>query len=356
MGDEATYEMCWDCKFCGQKKLLGLTHRFCAGCGAPQDPASRYFPPDDEKVAVKDNPFVGADVVCPACKQPMSRAATCCTNCGSPIDKGAQVALRADVVVPDGFAAPSPASPGGATGFAAGRYGPDALPPAGAAPAAKKPFPTVLAIVGALVAVVIVVVLVMLFWKRESSLEVTAHAWERSIAIERFDTGKKTVWCDERPPGGRELSRRKEQRGSTQVKDGETCQTRKKDNGNGTFKEIRECQPKFKSEPLMSERCELEITEWRTARSLAEKGASLAEAPRWPAVTLARPGSCIGCEREGARSEKYTVKFVDTRSKATEASCDLPQARWATFAKGSKWKGNVRVLTGGVDCDGLTRQ
>src|SRR3954471_10567574 len=164
--EEATYEMCWDCKYCGQKKLLGLTHRFCAGCGGPQDPAARYFPPDNEKVAVKDNPFVGADVTCPACKQPMSLAAKCCTNCGSPIDKGAQVALRADVVVPDPGAA---AHFAGGDAFAAGRYGPDALPPPGApaAAAAKKPFPTVLAIIGGLAVVIVAVVLVMIFWKRE---------------------------------------------------------------------------------------------------------------------------------------------------------------------------------------------
>ena len=60
MVEESTFEMLWDCKFCGQKKLLGLTHRFCAGCGAPQDPAARYFPADHEKVAVKDSPFVGS--------------------------------------------------------------------------------------------------------------------------------------------------------------------------------------------------------------------------------------------------------------------------------------------------------
>jgi hypothetical protein len=353
--EEATYEMCWDCKFCGQKKLLGLTHRFCAGCGGPQDPASRYFPPDNEKVAVKDNPFVGADVACPACRQPMSRAAKCCTHCGSPIDKGVQVALRADVVVPDAGAA---LHGGGVDAFSAGRYGPDALPPPGApaVPAAKKPFPTVLAIALALAVVVIAVVLVMIFWKRESALEVTGHSWERSVAIERFDTGKKTAWCDERPSGARELSRRKEQRGTNQVKDGETCQTRKKDNGNGTFKEVRECQPKFKSEPILSDRCDFEVTEWRAARTVAERGASLSDAPRWPAVAIARPGTCIGCEREGARSEKYIVNFKDTKSKGADATCDLPEARWATFAKGSKWKGKVRVLTGGIDCDGLTRQ
>lgn len=97
MSDDPVYEMLWDCKFCGQKKLLGLTHRFCAGCGAPQDPAARYFPPDDEKVAVLDHPFVGADLACPACKQPMSRAAKCCTHCGSPIDRGPAAASAASV-------------------------------------------------------------------------------------------------------------------------------------------------------------------------------------------------------------------------------------------------------------------
>ncbi len=78
--------------------------------------------------------------------------------------------------------------------------------------------------------------------------------------------------------------------------------------------------------------------------------------PRWPAVVLARPGACIGCEREGARSEKYTVNFIETKTKGDGGSCDLPEARWSTFPKGSKWKGKVRVLTGGIDCDGLTRQ
>ena len=32
-GDEPVYEMLWDCGYCGHKKLLGLTHRFCANCG-----------------------------------------------------------------------------------------------------------------------------------------------------------------------------------------------------------------------------------------------------------------------------------------------------------------------------------
>lgn len=372
---EAVYEMIWDCKYCGQKKLLGLTHRFCAGCGAPQDPAARYFPPENEKVAVHDHPFVGADVACPACKQPMSRAAKCCTNCGSPIDKGVEVARRADVVVPPGGAQgygyghghghghAQGGAPGGLTGesaFAAGRYGPDAAPTPmnmAATPAAKKSFPVVLAVVGAVVGLLVMLVLVAVFWKREGVFEVTGHTWERSIAVERFDVGRRTAWCDDRPPGGRELSRRREQRSTKQVRDGETCQTRKKDQGNGTYKEVRECQPKYRSEPVYSDRCEFEVTEWRTARTLAERGTSPTDPPRWPAVVLVRPGTCLGCEREGPRSEKYTVKFVDTKGKpGDDASCDLPEGKWSTFAKGSKWRGKVRVLTGGVECEALVRQ
>lgn len=341
--NEAVYEMLWDCKFCGQKKLLGLTHRFCAGCGAPQDPASRYFPADSEKVAVNDHVFVGADVACPACKQPMGRAAKCCTNCGSPIDQGVEVARRADVVVGPGG--------GGGNAFAAGRYGPDALPPP-----EKKGFPTLLVILGGAAAVIVAVLLVVVLWKREGVFDVTGRAWERTIAVERLDLGRRTAWCDERPAGGRELSRHSERRSTTQVKDGETCQTRKKDQGNGTFKEVRECQPKFKSQPVMSDRCEFEVTDWKTARVLAERGTSLKEPPRWPAVSLSRVGSCVGCEREGARTEKYTVQFSDTKKKSDAPSCDLPEAKWSTFTMGTKWKGKVRTLTGGVDCDALIRQ
>lgn len=337
MEQEATYEMFWDCKFCGQKKLLGLTHRFCAGCGAPQDPNARYFPPDNEKVAVEDHPLCGADVACPACKQPMARAAKCCTNCGSPIDKGVEVARRADVVVPD---------PGTTPFGTAGVFPP---------PPENKGFPTLLVVLGAIAAVVITGILVAVFWKRDGVFEVTSHAWERNIAIERFEPVRRSEWCDSKPIGAREISRRKEQRSTKQVQDGETCQTRKKDNGNGTFKEVRECKPKYKSEAVYDDKCEIEVTEWRTARTLTAKGSSPSDPPKWPAVTLGQPGTCIGCEREGARTQKYTVIFLDPKSKK-DGSCELPESRWSTFAKGSKWKGKIRVLTGGIDCDALVKQ
>jgi hypothetical protein len=332
---DQVFEMLWDCKYCGQKKLLGITHRFCAGCGAPQDPNARYFPPDHEKVAVQNHPYVGADVACPACRQPMARAAKCCTNCGSPIDRGAAVALRPDVVVPPaGTALPSYAG--------------------GAAPAKPKSSSAwIFALVGGVLFVIVTTILVAVFWKREGVFQVSGHTWERSIAVERYDVVRKSVWCDDTPAGARVLSRRREQRGTTKERDGETCGMRKKDLGNGSYKEVKECTPKYKDVPVMADKCDVEVTEWRPARTAVEKGGSLAETPRWP-VSRASGGICVGCEREGARTERYTVKFVDAKSQ-TEATCDLPEARWSTYAKGSKWKGHVRVMTGGLDCDNLGR-
>ncbi len=347
--NEAVYEMFWDCRYCGQKKLLGLTHRFCAGCGAPQDPNARYFPPDHEKVAVKDHPYVGADVACPACKQPMSRAAKCCTNCGSPIDKGVEVARRADVVVPGPGMMPYGGMPYGAM--------PHGVTPLGmaAAPAPKKSNALLFGILAAVGLLFVIGILVVIFWKREGVFEVTAHSWERNITIERYDVVRKSVWCDDKPIGARELSRRREQRGTKKERDGEICQMRKKDQGNGTYREVKECSPKYKDVPQMADRCEIEVNEWRIARTLTEKGASPKDPPRWPNVNLARGGTCLGCEREGARTERYSLELRDTKNNS-DASCDLPEKQWASFAKGSKWKGKVRVVTGGVDCEALVPQ
>jgi hypothetical protein len=61
-GDGKVYEMLWDCKFCGTKKLLGKTHRFCPN--RRPAPIRRYFPAD-RKVVVQDRVFVGADKSAP---------------------------------------------------------------------------------------------------------------------------------------------------------------------------------------------------------------------------------------------------------------------------------------------------
>src|SRR6185436_16014491 len=90
--------MLWDCKFCGTKKLLGLTHRHCPSCGAPQNAAERYFPSDSEKVRAEDHEYAGSDVVCGHCGDANSRKAQHCGGCGAPLEGAKDIARRADQV------------------------------------------------------------------------------------------------------------------------------------------------------------------------------------------------------------------------------------------------------------------
>jgi hypothetical protein len=239
---EKTYEMLWDCKYCGQKKLLGVTHRFCASCGAPQDAAARYFPSDEEKVAVQDHQFVGADLRCPACGSWNSRSANCCTQCGGPIAAGQEARVRADQVRREGERFGGESIQDARRDFAP--------PPGTAALQAQKKGPGVLiAVLAAAGLVVVGLVAALVFWKKAATLEVAGHTWERTVDIEVFGPVRKSAWCDELPSGARELGRHKEKRSTKKIPDGEDCQTRRKDQGDGTFKEIRECKPKYRESP-----------------------------------------------------------------------------------------------------------
>ena len=253
---EKTYEMFWDCRFCGQRKNLGLTHRHCPGCGAPQDPTARYFPSDAEKVAVEDHPYVGADVQCPACRFANSRNSRCCASCGSPLAAGQGVALRREQVggsfagetVADARRELGGAAAAPAQGFPAHAAGMGAPP--------KKPFPWVFV----LVPLVLFVLgfggcLYVVFKTRPGELEVRARTWERTVEVERNELERVTAWCDAVPAGSRVVSKRRAQRGTEKIPDGETCTTRRRDQGNGTFKESRECTPKYKDKPVYDEQC-----------------------------------------------------------------------------------------------------
>jgi len=320
---EKTYEMLWDCRYCSQKKLLGLTHRFCAGCGAPQDATKRYFPKEHEKVAVQDHPYAGADVQCPACNAWNSRRAAHCTHCGGPLTTGKQAPLRVE--------------PG--------------IVPSGQPSAKKDTSPLVWVLVVTLVGVV-GLVMVLAFWKRGGAFEVTGRTWERSIEIERFGPVRDSAWCDQLPNGARVVSRHQEPRSTKKTPDGQTCTKKKKDNGDGTYKEITECSPKYKEEPVMGEKCDIDVDQWKPARTVSATGVAKDE-PKWPLLEVKQRGACIGCEREGKRKESYGVALREATS-GKESRCSFDNAaRWGAFKDGARFEGKIAVVTGSLDCDSL---
>lgn len=333
MSDD-TYEMLWDCKFCRTRKLLGLTHRHCPVCGAPQNAAERYFPSDDEKVRVADHQYVGRDVVCRHCGTYNSRISKHCRDCGAPTDEGKDAP-----VLPD---QPELAIHPTRSGSHAKRAAPARRT------ATRRPFRTLM--IWCVVLAVLGGVAAFFLWKKEQTFEVMGHAWDRRIEIERFGPVRQSSWCDQIPAGAREVRRHREVRRQEQVPDGETCTTRKVDQGDGTFREVKDCKPRYRTRDVEDYRCDYEINRWVTARSVDAKGRGTTPAPSWPDVPQLRNCSQTGCERLGARRETYTVQLAGPNG---ETSCDVDQRRWSNMRVGDRLRAKVRVVGGSVDCSSL---
>jgi hypothetical protein len=197
------------------------------------------------------------------------------------------------------------------------------------------------------------VVVLLLVWKREDKFVVAHHAWKRSVSVERFGPERQSSWCDRMPAIASDISRHRERRGSKQVPAGEDCRTRKKDRGDGTFVETQECAPKYRDEPVYDEKCDYAVVKWSTLRQETAEGKASDDAPRWPAVMLTRAGcTAVGCEREGARTETYTVVFQDARGE--QYRCDFDQTAWSSFRDGASYSGKLRALLGSLDCSSLS--
>ncbi len=316
-----TYEMLWDCPACQTTGLLGLTHRYCPHCGAAQDPTKRYFPADDQKVAVENHRYVGADRLCPACGSPGSAIAQYCGGCGSPMADGKTVTTRPDEAEgPDGQFRPVNPAP----------------------PPAKRGIPGWTWKLGG-VLVLILLASVAWFWKREAVVTVASHSWERRIDIEVFRQVSETAWCDEKPADAYHVHSYRAQRSTREIPDGQTCHTVRHDNGDGSFSESESCQTRYRSEPVYSDRCDYTVDRWRVDRAVSASGLGIQPDPVWPAVTLRQPGMCLGCDREGAHHEHYIVELARTDG-GKPWHCDLPQAQWTAMADASRWQVQVRTL------------
>jgi hypothetical protein len=338
--DEKTYEMLWDCRFCGQKKNLGLSHRCCPGCGAPQDPSARYFPSDAEKVAAEDHPYLGADVLCPACRHANSRNSKCCSQCGGPLAAAQQVAVRADQV---GQLFAGETAQDAKREFAA---------PVPTATPARKPGSPLAWIVPLAIVALIAVMLFVVFRKRDGAFVIADKSWDRTVDVEQRALVRTSEWCDSMPAGSVAVARHREQRSTKQVPDGQTCATRRKDQGNGTFKEVRECTPKTKTEAVMDDKCDYNAEAWKPARTAKAHGGDK-DPPAWPATSLARSGCvAIGCEREASRTETYAADVREAKTGA-KSSCKFDVAQWSRLHVGDPVVGRIGAVTKSVDCDSI---
>lgn len=333
--NEKTYEMQWDCEYCDAKKLLGKTHRHCPNCGAQQNPDKRYFPTDEEKVAVENHQYVGADKACRSCQAPNSAITKFCTNCGAAMDDAAEVNKvdDSDEQAMDFTSASSP-------------------PPT---PSNKRRLGIIIAVSVLLAAIGAVIAIFLV--DQDVRLTVKSQTWQREIQIERFTKVKETKWCNAMPIKAYHISRSKEIRSHEKIPDGQDCKTKRVDQKDGTFKEKQVCTTKYKKKPVYDNKCRYTIDKWKAFRSVTAKGDSKTP-PNWPKVELHNsPASAtigisrLGRQRQGKRISTYKVSLAANDGKSHE--CKFEETKWSTFKKGSKWTGESGMLTGNVDCDSL---
>ena len=339
--DQGTYQMLWDCPYCGTKALLGLDHRHCPACGSAQDEGARYFPTDENRIAVADHVYHGADNDCPACSTPNAAIAKHCVNCGSPMDEAAQVKLKEEPE-PE----PDPKERNRKRRRKKKKNQEDAA-------GKKKKGLGVAGLIGCFGLLIIIVVLVAIFWKKPVAIEVAGHAWERSVQIEQFGPKQDAAWCDQMPSDAYAVSRREEVRDHDEVPDGQTCTTKRRDNGDGTYTEYQDCKPKTKRVPVYDSKCSFTVDRWQPSRK-PTVGGDLDDARAWPEVKLSKTGECVGCEREGRKAQTYTVRY--TSVDGDTFTCDWPEAKWAGLQVGSRWTGKVGVMTKSMDCGSLAPQ
>lgn len=342
MPESRAYEMLWDCGYCAAKKLLGKSQKFCPQCGAPQDPKTRYFPDEQDKVEVTGHRYEGADKICPACQSPNGALAEFCGRCGGPLSAAARAQRLQDQVRSED--AKFAASLSLRKQEAEQRKQPASAP--------AKPAPVKRVYVWVAVALVVVGIIAgLLLWTKQESVVVTGHYWRQAIQIERYGPVSDSAWCDEMPGAAYGVSRHQEIRSHRQVPDGQECHVRRMDRGDGTFTEQQECQPKYRSEPVYDQRCDYRIDRWSPSREASAEGHDLA--PRWPQTGVAGNGrQCLGCEREGPRSADYDIVLKGEAS-GKEYRCGLPLERWRGIAEKSRWTLNVGAVDKQPRCGSL---
>lgn len=351
--DLGTYEMLWDCEFCGTTKLLGLTHRFCPNCGATQNPAKRYFPADAEKVAVKDHQYVGVDVICPSCQTPSSATSEFCGNCGTPLTDAAKASLVTDAAAKVG----GKFQEGKARDLVKENFEADMA-------RTKKPTSLSSYLTGKVIAAIVGFIFFccggcgisgyFLTITEDHTVEAVAHSWEREIQVMTFTTVEEEDWEDDVPNGAENVSCTRKQNGTRKIPDGETCTTRRIDNGDGTFRERRECTTDYREEPVYDDYCDYKIDKWVVTNTLETSGDSFSESPAWPALNFTQTGDdCLGCQKEGDKNEKYVVTFRDLEDgKTYECEYDR-ENEWRTYPPGTQWTAKVTKYGGVIECDTL---
>jgi RNA polymerase subunit RPABC4/transcription elongation factor Spt4 len=326
---EKTFQMLWDCKFCGTEKLFGLDNRFCPNCGAQQDAEWRYFPSEADMkfVTDPDYKYAGADKVCPACETLNSRNAHYCKNCGADLADAEDAALHDKID-------PSQDVVGVRRDVARERF------EAQTAPKKANGNRTLLTVL-AVVAVIVIGSFGGLLYLNSStfptSIEVTDKSWERVIHVEEYTARTQSDWDEGVPGDAYNVSCRTEQR-SYQESERYVCGQEMVDNGDGTGRRVDKYCTRSVTRYRPDQYCRYTVNRWEFVRDLRTSGG--ANDPLEWAFFTPRQTSGIGAERESGREQTLIVEFVNATAQLEGESYTYnpeSEQEWQAFRIGTRY-------------------
>lgn len=401
MGKGRIIEGTWDCSHCGNKKILAR-YKNCPSCGAPQGKDTNFKMPDkityvpkEEADKISRNP----DWLCSFCEQLNKDTDSTCKGCGASKQdseknyfkvkaereaKEREIRLKEKELLENNFFNKDEDE----------FYEPNKIfeetenkntfddvkdeydfTNSQKNPYIKKKnnFKDFLGnidfiSVGKILSISLLIILfitglIYLFTPKDDILNVTELSWERSISIQKEKTVQESDWSI--PAGGRLQYTTEEihhynqvldhyetitEQKSRQVISGyEDVVTGYRDLGNGYFEEITSSQPVYtteyytethqepvyRDEPVYQTKYHYEIERWFYERSVNTFGKD--KEPYWGEVILGNK------EREGTRSEKYSIKAFN--SKEEEKTYTVDYKTWKNINVSDRL--NVKVYFGG---------
>jgi hypothetical protein len=335
-----TFQMLWDCKFCGTTKLLGVDDQHCPNCGSAQDPSWRYFPAETDIKFIENPKFAGADKACPFCSTPNSAEAKFCKSCGGDMSTAKEVAKKENLVTGLEGAAGKREDmalkqhQAEQAAIAAGKTAYDAKQFMGTQPKKKsKGLP-----IGCWIALVAVVVLIGGFLvvsniKHTSSVTVTDMTWNHKIDVQQVQPQAGSNWQDSMPSDAYNVTCHSQDRCHTE-QESYTCGYEYKDNGNGSGERQEKTCTRDKQVCVSDQMCNYTVDRWVTVNTLTTSG-GVNDQPHCPAFTPLQG-------QRGTCEENYNVLFQADKKNYTYSQSNLNV--WSSFKIGQKYNLDVNVL------------
>ena len=342
-------ELEWTCPNC-KTRNPGMT-KTCQSCGSPQPADVEFHSKTDEQLLQDENKIKqaakGPDIHCGFCGARNPADAAICSQCGGDLKQGKarqsgqqigafQSGSGTTVKCPH-CAAENPAN----AQFCSGCGAPLKTVEKPEAPK-KGGLSTgcliALGAAGLLIVIGIFTLIGLGFKKTDLTGSLNGMEWKREIAVEEYGPVSKSDFISDIPSGadiGSCNQRLKGTSDSPSTNSVEVCgEPYKVDKGNGVAEVVQDCKYE-----IYEDFCDFTVEEWHDGSPLIASGSGPNAA--WPAVSLSNN------QREGDRSENYTMEFISNGDMFTYSTSDY--ALYHQANTGSEWNLTVNGFGAVVD-------